>query len=200
MDNDNILCDLLYFIESQKKDEVIIVGDFNLNTIDWTVGSAYPVSANTTLFLNTVQEVFYSQIIKEPTRYRDGQKSNVLDLVLTNNSSFIHDVGYLNHLNCSDHVFLCIYLNFYVIIHNKKRILYYRGDYASMNAYLNSWDLIQVFKDLDLQQCCDILYDKIAFAVDQFIPYTGKPISSKSGKAWVKQELGIDIKEISHLN
>ena len=54
------------------------------------------------------------------------------------------------------------------------------------NAYI-CLDLIQVFKDLDLQYC-DILYNTIAFAVDQFIPSTDKPISSKSGKAWVKQE------------
>ena len=87
MDNDKILCDLLYFIESQKRDEVIILGDFNLNTIDWTAGSAYPVSANTTLFLNTVQEIFHSQIIRA-NKSRDGQKGNFLDLVLTNNSFF----------------------------------------------------------------------------------------------------------------
>ena len=67
---------------------------------------------------------------------------------------FIHDVDYLNPLNCSDHVCLCIYLNFDVIIHNKKRMFYYRGDYASMNAYLNSlYDKIVIIKE----QCCDTL-------------------------------------------
>ena len=37
---------------------------------------------------------------------------------------FIHDVDYLSPFNCSDHLYLCIYLNFDVIIHDEKRMLF----------------------------------------------------------------------------
>ena len=43
----------------------------------------------------------------------------------------------------------------------KKRMLYYRGDYTSMNAYLNSLYLIKIFRDLDTLQCCIIMDDKM---------------------------------------
>ena len=51
---------------------------------------------------------FFDIIIRKPTRYRKGYKSNILDLVLTNNSYFVYDVYFDNLLDCSDNLSLVI--------------------------------------------------------------------------------------------
>ena len=55
-------------------------------------------------------------------------------------------------------------------------LIYYRGNYVAMNNYLENLDLLNMFTGLTVQQCCDILYGKVAFAVDSYIQFTDKPI------------------------
>ena len=151
--NDQKLFEILHFISRFKEEELIIVGDFNFNTINRQIGSAYPVQPRTTLFLDTIQELFLTQIIRKPTKYRKGYKNNILNLVLTNNSYFVYDVDFDNSLDCSDHLRLVIYLNFDITIYNKKRLLYYCSvNYVAVNNYLDSFDWLNMFTGLNVPQ------------------------------------------------
>ena len=63
---------------------VVLVGDFNLPQIDWeTESSSAPVTHISHAFLDVVHECLL-QHVHHPTRYRLGEASNVLALVLYN--------------------------------------------------------------------------------------------------------------------
>ena len=72
-------------------------------------------------------------MVSEPTRYRHGQKSNLLDLVLTNNSYIVSDILIDDPVGKSDHGTIIVNLD--VDVHDDvhiERRLYYEGDYKGM--------------------------------------------------------------------
>lgn len=81
------LINLLNDTEIGKYDKVIIVGDFNYPDITWNC--LHNCTTTDIKFINCLQDNFYAQMITEPTRHRVGQKSNLLDLVLTRDESLI---------------------------------------------------------------------------------------------------------------
>ena len=60
-------------------DKIIIVGDFNYPTILWD-GSWSGPRNNT--FIECLRDAYLCQAVNKPTRRREGQKANILDLVL----------------------------------------------------------------------------------------------------------------------
>ena len=59
---------------------LLITGDFNYKDIDWNNEFATREQLHLTHFLNTLHECFLIQHVTEPTRYRDGEKPNLLRL------------------------------------------------------------------------------------------------------------------------
>ena len=82
--------------------------NFNYPNLDWSHRTVNTGSASETLFMSTIQDHFLEQVVLEPTRYRTGQSSHILDLVLTNNVYFIEEICYHNPLGASDHLSLLV--------------------------------------------------------------------------------------------
>jgi len=82
------LCRLLKSVSSLST-HLLVCGDFNYSNIDWTTGCGHTSDPCAQLFLDTIQDRFLFQHITLPTRYRHGQLSNALDLVLTNEEHMI---------------------------------------------------------------------------------------------------------------
>ena len=59
-------------------------------------------------FIENIRDNFLFQHITKPTRGRLGNKSNILDLIFTNEEGMIEDVTYENPLGKSDHAVLLI--------------------------------------------------------------------------------------------
>lgn len=59
------------------RNDLIVVGDFNLSAFDWQNTCALNNSANYTLLLDIVYDNFLTQLVNSPTR-----EENILDLVL----------------------------------------------------------------------------------------------------------------------
>ena len=59
------------------RNDLLIVGDFNLSAFDWENTCALNNSANYTLLLDIVHDNFLTQLVNSPTR-----EKNILDLVL----------------------------------------------------------------------------------------------------------------------
>ena len=78
----------------------IVFGDFNYPNINWEIKSLAGISVSSALFLDTINDLFLNQLVSEPTRYRHGQKSNLLDLVLTNHCYIVNDI-----LTLSDYIY-----------------------------------------------------------------------------------------------
>ena len=110
-------------------DRNIFVGDFNYCTIDWNMRVIRSHSESANSFMTTINYLFLGQLVSEPTRYRVGQKENILDLVPTNHLYFVESVDYCDPLGMSDHVSLLIYLNFESThISNLPKRMYYNGN------------------------------------------------------------------------
>ena len=86
------------------RQDLVIIGDFNLPGIDWLDVRATCDSANNTLLIDIIQDNFLTQLVNETTR-----ECNILDLVLTTSAEFVRElaVGEL----FSDHPCLTFYLS-----------------------------------------------------------------------------------------
>ena len=86
-------------------DRVFICGDFNYPTARWDGTWS---NERDEAFHEAVRDGFFIQHINQPTRYREGQQSNVLDLVFSRDESDINNIYYCSPLGKSDHVLLKI--------------------------------------------------------------------------------------------
>lgn len=79
---------------------VLIVGDFNLPTIDWSADNCLKCSESscTGVFLNLFYSLGLSQFVAESTH-----NNNVLDLVFSNDYNCISDLQVCNPFSNSDH-------------------------------------------------------------------------------------------------
>ena len=99
------------------------------------------------------------------------QRSNSLDLILTNNIYTVEGIDYQEPLGLSDHISLLIGLKVTKFDQNTvPRKLFYKGDYISMIHYFTSIDWCILFMDKTTQECFDIFYGHFTLAVDRFIP------------------------------
>nr|VZI32094.1 unnamed protein product [Spirometra erinaceieuropaei] len=76
--------------------DILIMGDFNAPHIDWS--STHANSSEQTFdrsFLNTTLKLFLTQHVMLPTRVRESQQANCLDLVLTKSQDSIDEVSCL---------------------------------------------------------------------------------------------------------
>ena len=73
----------------------ILVGDFNHRTIDWDIAEA---EARDQAFLDTVQDCFLTQHVRQPTR-----GDNILDLIFSSEEKMVEEVRILPPLANSDH-------------------------------------------------------------------------------------------------
>ena len=85
---------------------LLIAGDFNYKDIDWKNEHAPREQHFMSDFIDTIQECFLFQHVTEPTRYREGDRSNTLDLILSSEEGMVCDLNYHPLLGESDHVCL----------------------------------------------------------------------------------------------
>ena len=81
--------------------EVVITGDFNLPAVNWntlTSGDVY-----SSCFIDTINDCGYEQLVSENTRYREGQNSSLLDLILISDPDIIENVAVGDAFGKSDH-------------------------------------------------------------------------------------------------
>ena len=90
----------------QYNSNLVITGDFNYKEIDWSNDFASPRQQHLLNFINTVQDCFLSQHVTEPTRYRENEIPNTLDLIFSSEEGMVSDLSYHPPLGESDHVCL----------------------------------------------------------------------------------------------
>ena len=86
---------------------VLVVGDFNLSSIDWK--NQIPSLSNQPFehhFLQKLQDTYLCQHVQEPTQFRDDSNPSVLDLVITKSPDDVRNIEILPPLGKSDHTVL----------------------------------------------------------------------------------------------
>ena len=70
----------------------------------------------------------------EPTRFRPGEASSLLDLILTNKESMVSDLKYMAALGKSDHLQLTFDFNCYIDVKRRsfKKHNFFKGHYTEL--------------------------------------------------------------------
>lgn len=91
---------------SEKYANLVVMGDFNHPSIDWTFPRMMDSTTAAADFNNMLIQSNLTQHVKEPTRYRTNQLPSLLDLVLSNTDDLITECQVLPPIGNSDHVCL----------------------------------------------------------------------------------------------
>ena len=86
-----------------KFNKICIFGDFNLPDVNWD-GIWNGNKSNE--IIENFRDALLIQKVTNPTRFREGQKQTMDDLVFVNEESLISDIEYGDPLGKSDHLIL----------------------------------------------------------------------------------------------
>ena len=93
-------------IAYQRNTNLLIAGDFDYKNIGWD--NKYDASGQKHLldFIEALQDCYLFQHITEPTRYRDNERSHILDLILSSEEGMVQDSSYHPPIGESGHACL----------------------------------------------------------------------------------------------
>jgi hypothetical protein len=152
------------------------MGDFNFSEIEWDTWSS-SASANHPSWnlIDCLQNNFLYQAVNCHTRFREGQKPSLLDLIITNEEGMAKDVEARCALGKSDHVVLSFSLQCYMEENSeieKERFLFNKGDYESFEKDLNSDKWEEEMSNMNANNCWKLFANKIYEAMEVNIPKT----------------------------
>ena len=159
---------------------LLIAGDFNYKDIDWNNEFATREKLHLTHFLNTLYECFLIQHVSEPTRYRDGEKPNLLDLIISGDESMVQDLTYHPPLGESDHICLrfIVPLNAHQVDMTPSHNIY-KGNYEKMKNDLRQYD----WKDLlcnSFEKDYDVFFNILQHTLEKNTPLSRKATDKKN--------------------
>ena len=147
----NSLCDLLSTAATSCS-HLLICGDFNYPNINWINNIGHTSDSCTKQVIDKLNDLFLHQHVNEPTRYRQNQTPNTLDLVITNEEHMVNEILYQPGLGLSDHV--CLNFNYLCYVEKCNRPIprfnLYRADFDQLNNLLHSVAWEEALRDLDV--------------------------------------------------
>ena len=175
--------------------QVIICGDFNLKEIDWErhqvhVTEDHPAS----LLLECVDDNVLIQHVTENTRFREGQASNLLDLVFTDRDDNVTRLDYEMPFGRSDHV--CLMFEVLCHRHSEKegfKRKYFKGNYPEIRNDINMIDWENELRGKDTEESWGILESVIKESVERNVPM--QKVCKTFKKKWMTQEVLNVVKE-----
>lgn len=187
--NSKKLLNLINNAMGQKFDYTFIVGDFNYPSISWSDWSTPHNDTHPTfMFLECLRDNFLTQMVDKPTRVRDGQTANILDLVLVDKREIVDEIQYRNNLGASDHVALLIKLNFKPMCTSSTTVQrnFHKGNYDNIRKDLNevNWNLMT---EMSVEESYSYLLKKVAESVERNVPLK-RPFQGKKRKKWITKE------------
>ena len=165
-ENFNNMRNLLSSNKISQFDKVYIAGDFNFPEINWELpDEEHPM-------VKLLNDNFLIQHVSHPTRYRSGQTSNVLDLVLSNEDDDIQSIGYCNPIDRSDHILIKILTNISINENiQKPRIIYdyNKADFKEFSNFINSqdWSTLQAES---FENCYLTIKNLLLQGKEKFVP------------------------------
>ena len=142
------LCNLITEVANSSPSHLLIMGDFNFSSIDWSsYMSTAPPTHPSHAFLETILDCYLVQHVRQPTRYRHGDAPHTLDLIFSNEEGMVSNLILLPALGSSDHEVLCFQLSCYTQKRkpDDTQLNLNRGNYNKMAKVLNGiqWDSIE---------------------------------------------------------
>jgi len=175
------LCSLLKQAVDTGVSHLLIVGDFNMPSINWTSLTVTPANAHNETFLSLLEDLYLIQHVTFPTRYRSNQLPSLLDLILSDDENTVSSVTSLPPLGKSDHIVIEFVYWCYCTIESRSvsKYLYNRGDYTSLTRELLNTDWEVLFEGLDTENMWQLFHSKLLSLIDKYIPIQSVEPNSK---------------------
>ena len=153
--NNEKLNTLINEAANYKHTHFLLLGDFNYPSIDWDVWNTISDNSPDFNLIQCLRDNALFQHVMCPTRGRMGNRSNILDLVITNEIGMVDEIRYESPLGKSDHSVINVDFRCYAEFCDTKVMKYYydRGDYASMKSKLENviWNDVPGSGDINAQ-------------------------------------------------
>ena len=159
-ENNKKLNDMIIEAKNHHHTHFMLLGDFNYPNIVWE--DTYATGSG-----NAAESNFCE------TRGRLENRSNILDLVITNERGMVDSILHESPLGKSDHCVLIITFICYAELVNTKRMKYYydKGDYEAMRRKCNSINWDEVLSGDTIDEQWKGLKDTIKMLEEEFIPH-----------------------------
>ena len=169
--------ELLQAVGSTNPPYLVVCGDFNMPGIDWENERIFDGSPGSVQFLEGVQESGLFQHVRDPTRCRVGQVSNVLDLVFTNEENMVTNLEVLPYgLGLSDHRWIDFSLRCGITANRRAHgtliLNWHKAKFEDMRLSLNKLDLASKVLTLPVQEAWDMTEKEIEKLVKEYVPCT----------------------------
>ena len=162
VENEEFLSFLANILEHEN--HCIMIGDYNYPGINWPIFSSS--NRNEKIFIDLLNENSLHQHVTEPTR---GE--NILDLILSAEPDLITNCEVGPTFSTSDHCYItCNVEVFKSASHRRYKPNIYRADWDTIRSFFATIDWNVELANLDPNTMCELLYDKIYFAVENFVP------------------------------
>ena len=172
-EDDIKLCDLLSAVDfKRKKDQIVVLGDFNLSEINWKLMNAYTTRQRN--FLEKIEDLFWVQNVKENTRFRINNDPSLLDLIFTRTKYEVVDIKYNPALGKSDH----IVMNFNVRVNRLQRREvesvkrnYNKANYNKISSVFSEINWEVIFHNKSTNDCYEKLIEIHNDLVEMYVPF-----------------------------
>ena len=156
----------------ERYSHTVIAGDVNMPQIEWATNySPAPDGHYTHLFIEGIQDCGLVQHVTKATRYREGERPNTLDVILSNEEGLVQNLAYLPPIGSSDHIVLQFEIACYAKIEerDKMRFNLNKGNYQLLNELIREtdWDGAA---HLPLQQRYETFKETLTCLVERCVP------------------------------
>ena len=162
-------------------------GDFNYNKINWTPQPIPPeddrVDSQEVKFVECIRDTYMYQHISEPTRYREGQRPTIDDLVFSSDINNVAKIKHLSPLGKSDHEAITCEVQIKPLVTQNEKVSYCydKGDYNQMREML-SIDWNSTLEGLDAQESMNKIEALYKEAVERCVPKRQQTTSKNCNK------------------
>ena len=172
-----------------KHSHLLILGDFNYGGLNWELQqSSDSINDSSSVFMETVNDLFLYQHVGENTRYRGDQTPSRLDLIFTNEINMITDLDYMPPIGASDHS--CLLFDFVCYTckkqQNEKRPNFYKGNYQVVREVLvnTNWNSVE---NENVEVFWGNLHKTLTDVIEEHIPKI-KPSNKTKKKPWLNYD------------
>src|SRR3989442_989863 len=194
--NDKDLIDLMREINTVINGNFILLGDFNLSSINWSnLTTSTGHNSLDSKFLDCLRNNFLTQHVLFSTRARGKDTPHILDLIISN-GDFVSDVVNLSPLGKSDHSVINCSYKLEIETHSRpSKFRFEKGDYDALRYDVN-YNLNNAVMPTQIGINEDWLHLKnvIQNAANKFIPTTSSG-NWKKKNTW-KNPISNDIRKL----
>ena len=194
-ENADNLNTLLEQISSYKATHKLIFGDFNYPELNWNTETSNASEQHiATKFLQATKDALLIQHQKTPTRFREGQRSNTLDLILTDSEELVQELKVDAPLGKSDHYSLIFTLSVsYYEVKKLPRRNYRKTNVTILKDELKKVNWNQELENKDTNETWLCIKSKISDAINKSTPMTRPP--GKQQKKWMNSDTLESVRE-----